>query len=60
MVRAGGIEPPSPAWKAGVLPLNYAREGPRLRLEKGQNKAGGILEVKSQLFRVEMKEARVR
>ena len=26
MVRAGGIEPPTPAWKAGVLPLNYARD----------------------------------
>ncbi len=23
--RAGGIEPPSLAWKAKVLPLNYAR-----------------------------------
>ena len=26
MVRALGIEPRTPAWKAGVLPLNYARE----------------------------------
>ena len=25
MVRAAGIEPATPAWKAGVLPLNYAR-----------------------------------
>lgn len=25
--RAGGIEPPSLAWKAKVLPLNYARKG---------------------------------
>lgn len=25
MVRAEGIEPSQPAWKAGVLPLNYAR-----------------------------------
>ena len=25
MVRAEGIEPSTPAWKAGVLPLNYAR-----------------------------------
>ncbi len=24
-VRAGGIEPPTTAWKAVVLPLNYAR-----------------------------------
>jgi hypothetical protein len=24
-VRALGIEPRTPAWKAGVLPLNYAR-----------------------------------
>lgn len=23
--RAGGVEPPVPAWKAGVLPLNHAR-----------------------------------
>ena len=23
--RAGGIEPPRPVWKTGVLPLNYAR-----------------------------------
>lgn len=27
MVRAVGIEPTTPAWKAGVLPLNYARRG---------------------------------
>ena len=26
MVRALGIEPRTPAWKAGVLPLNYARK----------------------------------
>jgi hypothetical protein len=26
MERADGIEPTRPAWKAGVLPLNYARE----------------------------------
>ena len=25
MERAMGIEPTYPAWKAGVLPLNYAR-----------------------------------
>ena len=25
MERADGIEPTRPAWKAGVLPLNYAR-----------------------------------
>ena len=25
VVRAPGIEPGTPAWKAGVLPLNYAR-----------------------------------
>ena len=25
LVRALGIEPRTPAWKAGVLPLNYAR-----------------------------------
>src|SRR5215216_926776 len=25
LVRADGIEPTRPAWKAGVLPLNYAR-----------------------------------
>ena len=27
MERAMGIEPTYPAWKAGVLPLNYARTG---------------------------------
>src|SRR5262245_36103371 len=27
MVRADGIEPSSPVWKTGVLPLNYARGG---------------------------------
>jgi hypothetical protein len=27
VVRAEGIEPSTPAWKAGVLPLNYARAG---------------------------------
>ncbi len=26
MERARGIEPPSKAWEAFVLPLNYARE----------------------------------
>ena len=26
VVRAGRIELPQPAWKAGVLPLNYARD----------------------------------
>ena len=25
MERATGIEPASPAWEAGILPLNYAR-----------------------------------
>ena len=25
MERAKGIEPSTPAWEAGVLPLNYAR-----------------------------------
>src|SRR5699024_11388329 len=25
MERVGGIEPPTSAWKAGVLPLNYTR-----------------------------------
>ncbi len=25
MVRAGGIEPPTTAWKAVILPLNHAR-----------------------------------
>ena len=25
MERVGGIEPPSPAWKAGALPLSYTR-----------------------------------
>ncbi len=33
MVRADGIEPSTPAWKAGVLPLNYAR------FRKGLNKS---------------------
>ena len=32
MVRAEGIEPSTPAWKAGVLPLNYARfNGKRIK-----------------------------
>ena len=26
MVRVDGIEPTQPAWKAGVLPLNYTRK----------------------------------
>src|SRR5437899_1651402 len=25
--RVRGIEPPSPAWKAGALPLSYTRDG---------------------------------
>ena len=25
LVRVDGIEPTTPAWKAGVLPLNYTR-----------------------------------
>ena len=28
MERVMGIEPTRPAWKAGVLPLNYTRENP--------------------------------
>lgn len=28
-MRAGGIEPPSTAWKAVILPLNYARLRPK-------------------------------
>ena len=37
MERAMGIEPTWPAWKAGALPLSYARltaavESPKLRL----------------------------
>src|SRR4051812_6575197 len=28
--RAKGIEPSPPAWKAGALPLSYAREAPRV------------------------------
>lgn len=31
MERAAGIEPASSAWKAEVLPLNYARKLSRLR-----------------------------
>ena len=27
--RVGGIEPPSPAWKAGTLPLSYTRAIPQ-------------------------------
>gem|GEM_PF-3583429 len=27
LVRVDGIEPTQPAWKAGVLPLNYTRDG---------------------------------
>jgi hypothetical protein len=26
VVRVDGIEPTTPAWKAGVLPLNYTRK----------------------------------
>ena len=29
MERAKGIEPSYAAWEAAVLPLNYARQGPR-------------------------------
>ena len=32
MKRAEGIEPPSLAWKAKVLPLNYARTKIIIRL----------------------------
>ena len=28
--RVKGIEPSRPAWKAGVLPLNYTRDNPKL------------------------------
>ena len=34
MVRALGIEPRTPAWKAGVLPLNYARVTPIIKSER--------------------------
>ena len=30
MERVKGIEPSRPAWKAGVLPLNYTRNIPKL------------------------------
>lgn len=45
MVRAGGIEPPSPAWKAGVLPLNYAR----ISRSEGKTLAALFLSVKPML-----------
>tara|TARA_B100000579_G_scaffold136932_1_gene111066 strand:- start:267 stop:398 length:132 start_codon:yes stop_codon:yes gene_type:complete len=32
--RAAGIEPASSAWKAEVLPLNYARANKRISPEK--------------------------
>ena len=32
-----GIEPTYPAWKAGVLPLNYTRERMLSYHRKGQN-----------------------
>ena len=39
MERAGGIEPPYSAWKADVLPLNYARiVGQETQLKSNQNK----------------------
>ena len=38
MVRADGIEPTRPAWKAGVLPLNYARKA---RAEVSRPTSGG-------------------
>ena len=31
--RVMGIEPTYPAWKAGVLPLNYTRKVPRTGIE---------------------------
>ena len=31
--RVMGIEPTYPAWKAGVLPLNYTRKMPRTGIE---------------------------
>ena len=35
MKRAAGIEPASSAWKAEVLPLNYARAGTKDQLTTG-------------------------
>ena len=32
MERVKGIEPSQPAWKAGVLPLNYTRIIPKLQM----------------------------
>ena len=46
MVRADGIEPSTPAWKAGVLPLNYAR------ISKGQNKTEGVVFGQGELSKV--------
>lgn len=41
MVRALGIEPRTPAWKAGVLPLNYARvQTNNINLLKGMGQDG--------------------
>lgn len=38
--RAAGIEPASIAWKAIVLPLNYARSGTEHLLQEGMLQEG--------------------
>jgi hypothetical protein len=40
--RVRGIEPPSPAWKAGALPLSYTRMASRARLSRSLVGARGF------------------
>ena len=35
MERLDGIEPTTPLWKSGVLPLNYSRRACGMRLYRG-------------------------
>jgi hypothetical protein len=40
-VRGAGVEPASPAWKAGVLPLNEPRVGKRRQRKEGESNPQG-------------------
>ena len=53
--RAAGIEPASSAWKAEVLPLNYARAGTKDQLTIGVkvNSASSIITMRVPLSKKE-------
>ena len=62
MERVMGIEPTRPAWKAGILPLNYTRRSPCIKpLDYYTTIVGGcqvVLEILFDFVRVEERKGR--